>query len=162
MNLGDRIGIGFGDRLNFHAALRAQHTEIFFGGTIQCEARVILLTDIRSMFNPKDLDNVAFDIEAENVGGVLTTLVGVHGQFHAAGFTATAHQYLGLHDDGIPHPLCGGQRVVDRADSFTRRDGNAILSKHLLALIFEKIHCVPHLVGCRKRILCGGGCTVAI
>ena len=47
------------------------------GGTVEREAGVVLLVDVGGVLDPDPLDEVALDVHAEDVPGVLAHLVGV-------------------------------------------------------------------------------------
>ena len=85
-------------------------------------------------------DDVALDVDAEDVAGVLADLVGVGGELHAAGLAATADVHLGLHHHRVADRVGGGDGLVDRVDRATVGHRDAERGEELLALVFEKIH----------------------
>ena len=95
-DLGDRVGVLLGDGLDLDATLRGEHAEVLLGRAVEREAGVVLLGDVAGLLDPDDLDDVALDVHAEDVLGVLAGLVGVRRQLHAAGLAATADLHLGL------------------------------------------------------------------
>ena len=86
----------------------------FLADAIEGEAGVVLLGDVGGVLDPDDLDDVALDVEAEDVAGVLSHLIGVVGELDAAGLAATADVHLGLDDHRIADGVGGGDGLVDR------------------------------------------------
>ena len=68
---------------------------------VEREAGVVLLGDVGGVLDPQPLDHVALDVQAQDVPGVGTHLVGIVGQLHAAGLAAAAHFDLCLDHDGV-------------------------------------------------------------
>ena len=58
--------------------------------------------------------DVALDVHAEDVAGVVAHLVGVVGQLDAARLASAAHLHLRLDDDGVARLLGLAHRLVDR------------------------------------------------
>ena len=54
-----------------------------------------------ALLDPDALDDVALDVHAEDVAGVLADLGLVVGELDAAGLAAAADLHLGLDDDGV-------------------------------------------------------------
>ena len=71
------------------AALRGQHAEVLLGRAVEGERRVVLLGDVRGVLDPEALDDVALDVEADDVLGVLLRLVGAPGELDPAGLAST-------------------------------------------------------------------------
>jgi hypothetical protein len=118
---------------------------VLLGGTVEREAGVVLLGDVGGDLDPDDLDDVALDVEPEDVAGVLAGLVGVVGQLHAARLAAATDLHLGLDDDRVADAVGDRDGVVDvcrfaALSVGTVGHGNAVLRKELLALILEQVH----------------------
>ena len=120
-DLGDGVGVRLGHRLDLDAALGRQHAEVLLGRTVEREAGVVLLGDVGGVLDPDDLDDVALDVEPEDVAGVLAHLVGVGGELDAAGLAAPADVHLGLDDHRVADRVGRGDRLVDRVDRRDRR-----------------------------------------
>ena len=75
--------------------------QVLLGGTVEREAGVVLLVDVRRLLDPDALDDVALDVHAEDVAGVLAHLGLVVGELDAAGLAAAADLHLGLDDHGV-------------------------------------------------------------
>jgi hypothetical protein len=83
---------------------------------------------------------VALDVQADDVSGVLTGLVGVRGQLHAAGLAASTDVHLGLDDHRVADPFGGGDGVFDGGHRLTGADRDVEAREELLALVLEKVH----------------------
>src|SRR6202008_622927 len=115
VRLGDGGGVLVGGRFDVDAALGRDHGEVLLGRPVQREARVVLLGDVGSVFDPHDLHDVALDVHAQDVPGVGAPLVGVGGELDAARLAPPAHLHLRLDDDRIPDLVGDGDGLVDRA-----------------------------------------------
>jgi hypothetical protein len=73
VQLDDRVGVGLGDRLDLDTALGRQHQQVLLRGTVEGEAGVVLLVDVGCLLDPDPLDDVALDVHAEDVPGVVRT-----------------------------------------------------------------------------------------
>ena len=65
------------------------------------------------MLDPERADDVAADVHAEDVPGVLAHLGLVVGELDAAGLAAPADQDLGLDHDRVADLVGGGDGVLD-------------------------------------------------
>ena len=86
-------------------------------------------------------DDVALDVEPDDVGRVLARLGLVRRELDAAGLAASADLHLRL--DARPGSRCGSAAataVVDGRDRLAVRDGDVVAREQLLALIFEQVH----------------------
>ena len=77
VDLRDRVGVGHRDLLDVDAALRDEHAEVLLGRAVEREGGVVLLLDVARLLDPEASDDVALDVEAEDVPGVGARLVGV-------------------------------------------------------------------------------------
>ena len=140
VQLDDRVGVRFGDRLDLDAAFGRQHQQVLLGGPVEREAGVVLLVDVGGVLDPHPLDEVALDVHAEDVAGVLAHLGLVVGELDAAGLAAAADLHLGLDDDRVAGLVGLGDGVVDRVGRATRADRDVVAGEVLLALVLEQIH----------------------
>ena len=140
MEDGNGLGVGYRHLLDVHAARGRQHAEVLFGAAIEGEAGVVLAFDVRGVLDPQPLDNVALDVEAEDVAGVGAELCFVVGQLHATGLAPSAHLDLCLDRDRVAgiggHHHC----LVDGVGHTSLGDGQAVAGEDLLALVLEEIH----------------------
>ena len=135
-----------------------EHAEVLLLRAVEGEAGVVLLGDVGGDLDPDGLDDVALDVEAEDVAGVLADLVDVGRQLHAAGLAAATDVDLGLDDHRVADALGDGHGLVDGGAGFAVADGDAVLGEELLALVLEEIHALmPWVETGSGRIL--GGCT---
>ena len=65
-----------------------------------------------ALLDPELADDVAVDVEAEDVARLLLGVVGAVGELHAAGLSAAAGQHLRLDDDLAAELLRGGSRLL--------------------------------------------------
>src|SRR5699024_4285971 len=93
-DLGDRVGVRFGDGFDFDTAFGGQHAEVLLFGAIEGETRVVLLGDVGRDFDPEGFHDVAADVEAEDVAGVFSHLLCVVGELHPTGLPASADLHL--------------------------------------------------------------------
>jgi len=97
---------------------------------------------------------MALDIESEDVTRVQAHLVGVGGEFDAAGLSSSADLYLRFDDDGVAHTLGNGERLLDGVGDVTGRHRDAEASEVLLALVLKEIHSLPlSLIRCRMTTM---------
>ena len=136
----DRVGVGLGDGLDLDATLGGQHQEVLLGRAVEGEAGVVLLVDVARVLDPDPLDEMALDVHAEDVPGVLADLVGVVGELDAAGLAAATDLHLGLDDDGVAGLVGLRDRLVDGVGHATPADRDVVAGEVLLALVLEEIH----------------------
>ena len=105
VQLDDRVGVRFGDRLDLDTALGRQHQQVLLRRAVEREAGVVLLVDVGGVLDPDPLHEVALDVHPEDVAGVLADLGLVVGELDAAGLASAADLHLRLHDDGITGPV---------------------------------------------------------
>src|SRR5262249_50877017 len=113
------------------------------------DREVVLLGDLRRGLDPELPDDVAVDVEPENLLGLLLGIVGTVGELDPAGLAAPARQHLGLDDDLSTELLRrdASLRGSHRGLPCRRRDPEA--PKEFLALVLVEIH--------RRRTLAAAG-----
>src|SRR5438477_7696409 len=87
--------------LDVDTTLRRQHAEVLLRGPIKGERRVVLLRDVRRMFDPDPPDDMTLDVHAEDVRRVGANLGGVRRELDPAGLASPTDLDLRLHDDRI-------------------------------------------------------------
>ena len=113
---------------------------MLLGRAIQGEAGVVLLGDVGRELDPHRLYDVALDVQADDVSGVFTGLIGVGGKLHATGLAPSTDVDLGLDDHRVADPFGGGHGVFDGGHRLTRADRDVEAREELLALVLEKVH----------------------
>ncbi len=147
MELDDGVGVALGDRFDLDATLGRQHQQVLLRGTVEREAGVVLLVDVRRLLDPEALDDVALDVHAEDVAGVLAHLGLVVGELDAAGLAATTDLHLCLDHDGVAGLVGLLHRLVDGVSRATPADRDVITGEVLLALVLEEIHVGARFLG---------------
>ncbi len=137
VQLDDRVGVRLGDRLDLHAAFGRQHQQVLLGGAIEREAGVVLLVDVGRVLDPDALDEVALDVHAEDVPGVLAHLRLVVGELDAARLPTTTDLHLRLDDDGVAGLVRLAHGVIDGVGGATRTHRDVVAGEVLLALVLE-------------------------
>ena len=137
VDLGDGVRVLLGHRLDLHPALGTEHPQVELGRAVQGEAGVVLLGDVRRLLHPDRLDDVALDVEPENVRGVSAALLGVLSQLHPARLAPAPGMDLRLHHHRVTHPIGDGDGVVNVVGRLTVGHGNPVRREELLALIFK-------------------------
>ena len=140
VDAGDGVGVGLRHLLDLHSALGRQHAEVQLGRTVEGEAGVVLLGDVRGVLYPEPLDHVALDVESQDVAGVQAHLVGVGGQLHPARLAAAAHLHLGLDHHRVARRLGLLDGLVHRVGHAPRRGRDAEAGEVLLALVLVEVH----------------------
>ena len=112
---------------------------------IEREREVVLLRDLGRLLDPETLDDVALDVEADDVLRVLLRLVRVGRELDAACLAAAAGEHLGLDDDRAAEHLGSLPRLARRRRQPTFADGDPDPPEQLLALVFVEIHSAPSL-----------------
>ena len=143
-DLADRVRVLLGDDFDLDAALRGEHPEVLLRGAVEREARVVLLVDVAGLLDPEDVDDVALDVEADDVGRVLAGFRLVRRELHAAGLAAPTDLHLRLQHHRVADAVRDRHRGLDIRDRVAVGDRDVVLREQLLALIFEQVH--RHLV----------------
>src|SRR5262249_52034987 len=112
VDLGDRVWVLRRDLLDLDATLPGEHPEVLLCRAVEGEGGVVLLLDVAGLLDPDDVDGVALDVHADDVGRVLAGLGLVVGELDAAGLAAPAHLDLRLHDDRVADAVGRGDRGV--------------------------------------------------
>src|SRR5207248_82093 len=97
------------------SALLRQHQERLLRAPVEGDREVVLLRDLRGPFDPELADDVAADVEAEDVARASLGLGRVVGELHAARLAAPARQDLRL-DDDLRAELLGGRAGKGRVE----------------------------------------------
>ena len=100
-HLGQPLGLGRGDLFDLHAALDRAHRQVGAVGAVEQEGDVVLLGDVAGLGDQQLLDDVALDVQAEDVLRVGERVVGGGGVLHATGLAAAAGLDLRLHHDRL-------------------------------------------------------------
>ncbi len=100
----ERVGVVRGDFLDLDAALRGEHEQRLLRTPVEGDREVVLLGDVGRLLDPELLDDVASDVEADDLLGLLLGVGRVLGELDAARLPAPAGQHLSL-DDGLPAEL---------------------------------------------------------
>ena len=136
----ERVGVVRGDLLDLDAALRREHEERLLRATVERDREVVLLRDVGGLLDPDLLDDVAADVEPDDVPRLLLGVGGILGELDAAGLAAAARQHLSLDDDRAAELLGGRARLLRRRREPPLGDGDSELLEELLALILVEIH----------------------
>ena len=109
------LGRLLGDLFDVDAALDAEHHQRLLGRAVEQHRGVVLGGDVRGVLDPQRAHDVAVDVHAEDVAGVLARLGLVGGELHAAGLAASADQHLRLDDDRVADLVGGARRRPRRS-----------------------------------------------
>ena len=135
----ERVGVVRGDLFDLHAALRREHEERLLRAAVERDREVVLLRDVGRLLDPERLDDVAADVEPDDLA--------------CAFCSASAGSSASLTPPALPRPpvstcaltttcvaelLGGGARLLRRRRDAALRDGNAELLEELLALVLER------------------------
>jgi hypothetical protein len=137
---GMRAGLGGGDLLDLHTALDRAHRQVGAVGAVEQEGDVILLGDVAGLGHQQLLDDVALDVEPEDVLGVGERVVGGGRVLHAAGLAAAAGLHLSLDHDGLADLLGDRLGVLRRVGHPAGRGRDVVLGEELFRLVLKKIH----------------------
>src|SRR5256886_9846817 len=87
------------DLLDLDAALRREHEERLLCAAVEGDGEVVLARDVRRLLDPERADDVAVDVNAEDVARLRLGVGGIVRELHAAGLAAPPGQHLRLDDD---------------------------------------------------------------
>ena len=120
-----RLRALFRDLLDLDAALRGEHEERLLRAAVERDGEVVLALDVRRLLDPERADDVAVDVESEDVAGLRLRVGGIVRELDAAGLAAAAGQHLRLDDDRAAE-LLGRRRAPPPAWSraVPRRPGS--------------------------------------
>ena len=125
----ERVGALGGDLLDLDAALRREHEQRLLLAAVERDREVVLLRDVGGALDPELLDDVAVDVEADDVLRLLLGVRRIVGELHSAGLAAAARQHLGLHDDLAAELL--GRRAAPRPAWSASRPSDTGMPKRL-------------------------------
>ena len=120
----ERVGVLLGDLLDLDAALRREHEERLLRAAVERDREVVLALDVRGLLDPELVDDVAVDVEAEDVASLRLGVGRVVGELDAAGLAAPAGQHLRLDDDRAAELLGRLPRLLGSRREAPFRDGN--------------------------------------
>src|SRR5205085_6671006 len=100
----------------------------------------LLLRDLRGLLDPELADDVAADVEPEDVARLRLRVRRTVRELDPARLAAPAGQHLRLHDDLAAELLRGRPRLLRRHREPSFRDGDSLAAEELLALVFVEIH----------------------
>src|SRR5438034_886706 len=103
------------DLLDLDAALRREHEERLLCAAVEGDGEVVLARDVRRLLDPERADDVAVDVEAEDVARLRLGVGGIVRELHAAGLAAPPGQHLRLDDDRAGELLGRLARLLRRA-----------------------------------------------
>src|SRR5581483_1129731 len=135
----ERVRARSRDLLDVHPALRREHEQRPLRAAVEGDRQVVLLRDLGRGLDPELADEVAADVEPENLRRALLRLVRAVGQLDPARLAAPSRQHLSL-DDDLPAELLGGPaRLLWRGGEPPVRDRNADPAEELLPLILVEV-----------------------
>ena len=140
MQAHERVGVVLGDLLDLDAALRREHEERLLRATVERDREVVLLRDVGGLLDPDLLDDVAADVEPDDVARLLLRVRGILGELDAAGLAAAARQHLSLDDDRAAELLGSRPCLLRGRREPPLGDGDSELLEELLALVLVEIH----------------------
>ena len=136
----ERVGVVLRDLLDLDAALRGEHEERLLRATVERDREVVLLRDVGGLLDPDLLDDVAADVEPDDVPRLLLRVRGILGELDAAGLAAAARQHLSLDDDRAAELLGSRARLLRGRREPPLGDRDSELLEELLALVLVEIH----------------------
>jgi hypothetical protein len=141
VDLDDLLGVRAVGLLDLHAALDRGDDLVALAHPVVEDRQVVLLGDVAGRLDEHLLDDVALDVEAEDVLGVLARSRRVGAVLHPARLAATAGEHLRLHHDRHAEALgelLGLLRSGGDLPLRGRRD--AVLPEQVLALVLHQVH----------------------
>ena len=140
VKLDESVGTLLGDLLDVDPALGREHVERLLRATVEGQRQVVLLRDLRRLLDPEPADDVATDVEPENLAGTRLGLVRARGELDPARLAPPAREDLRLDDDRPTELLGRGARLLGRGREPPLRDRDPGLSEELLALVLVEVH----------------------
>ena len=107
---------------------------------VEGDREVVLLLDVRGLLDPEPADDVAADVEPEDLVRPLLRLVRAVRELDPAGLAAAARQHLGLDHDLAAELLGGSAGLLGGLGETPIRHGDAEAAEELLALVLVEIH----------------------
>src|SRR5919108_109714 len=136
----ERVGVLLRDLLDLDSALLRQHVERLLRASVERDREVVLLRNVGRLFDPELADDMAADVEAEDVARPRLRVVGIVSELDPARLAAPAREHLRLDDDGAAELLGGPSRFLRGRRQPPVRDGYAEAPEELLALVLVEIH----------------------
>ncbi len=140
MDFDDLLGRLARHLFDLHAARGGGHHHRLARGAVVGDAEVDLGLDGGGLVHQHFADGESFDLHFQDLRGELLRFFRAFGDFHAAGFAASAYQHLGF-DDGASAEFLGGPPRffrVGRHPSFG--DGDSIFGEDQFGLVFVEFH----------------------
>ena len=139
-DLGEPVGLGGGHLFDLHTALHRAHRQIGPVGTVEQEGEVVLLGDVTGLGHQKFLDDMAFDVQSQDVRGVGVGVVSRRGVLHATSLAAPPGLDLRFHHDRSADFLRDRFGVVCGGGYSAGGGGDMVLGEQFLRLVLEKVH----------------------
>ena len=136
----ERVGVVRGDVLDLDTALGGEHEERLLRAPVERDRKVVLLRDVGGLLDPELLDDMAADVETDDLHRLLLGVGGILRELDPARLPPAARQHLGLDDDLRPELLGRHARLGGRQHKPSFGNRNAEPLEELLALILEKVH----------------------
>src|SRR5262249_55420569 len=104
------------------------------------DREVVLALDVRRLLDPERADDMAVDVEAEDVARFRFGICGIVGELHAARLAAASGQHLRLDDHRAAQLLGRLARLLGRRCESAFRDGDPDSPEEILALVLVEVH----------------------
>src|SRR5205085_10748477 len=140
MQADERLRCLLGDLLDLDPALRREHEERLLRAAVEGDREVVLARDVGRLLDPEAADDMAADVEPENVLRLLLGVAGTGREHDAARLAPPAGEHLRLDDDLAAELLRGRPRLLRRVGAAPIGDGDADTAKELLALVLVEVH----------------------
>ena len=138
---GELLGRFGGDLLDVDAALGGQHEQRLLGAAVERDREVVLARDVRRALDPQPAHDVAADVHAEDVAGVLLGLVGRRSaSLMPPALPRPPTSTCALTMTGAADPLGGLRACLGRRCDLAVGHGDAEPREELLALVLVEIH----------------------
>ena len=136
----ERLGLRLSDLLDVDTALRREHQQRLLLAAVEGDREVVLARDVGRALDPELADDMAVDVEAEDVAGARFRFGRALGELDPAGLPAASRQHLGLDDDGLAELRGRGTRLLRARREPSLGDGDAVAAEELLALVLVQVH----------------------
>ena len=123
MELDQGVGIVDRDLFNLNATFGAEHKEMLLGRAVKGVARVVLLGNVGRVGDEQAVDDVTFDVHAQNVSRVEPDFIGIFRDLHTTRFAASTYLDLGFDHDGVTGRLGHSNSCVDVVGGSAGWDG---------------------------------------
>jgi hypothetical protein len=134
------VGLGGRDLLDLDAALGREHEQRLFRAAVERDREVVLALDVAGLLDPELANDVAADVEPEDLPRALLGLVGRLRELDPARLATAPGQHLRLDDDRAAELVRGGARLLGRRREPPVGDGDAVALEELLALVLVEVH----------------------